>query len=110
MPPNEKQAVRIAVRIALVLVTVAAITVICYRILPVNATTAGFAYLLPVLFVAARWGLAESITGAIASVLCYNFFFLPPIGTFTVADPQELGGSVRFPRHLHHRQPPLHAS
>jgi len=88
MPAGEKQAVRIALRIALVLVAVAAVTLLCYRVLPVNATTAGFAYLLPVLFVAARWGLAESITGAVASVLCYNFFFLPPIGTFTIADPQ----------------------
>ena len=33
-------------------------------------------------------GLLEAITVSIASVLAYNFFFLPPIGTLTIADPQ----------------------
>jgi two-component system sensor histidine kinase KdpD len=80
--------VRIALRIVFVLAIVAAVTVLCYRIVPVNATTAGFAYLIAVLFVAARWGLTESIACAVAAVLCYNFYFLPPIGTFTISDPQ----------------------
>src|SRR5205807_10356060 len=36
----------------------------------------------------ARWGLVESIAGSIVAVLCFNFFFLPPVGTFTITDPQ----------------------
>jgi two-component system sensor histidine kinase KdpD len=88
MPAGQRPIVGIALRIAVVLGIVAAVTVICFRIVPVNATTAGFAYLIAVLFVAARWGLTESISGAVAAGLCYNFFFLPPIGTFAIADPQ----------------------
>ena len=75
-------------RIAIVLGIVAAITWTCTLLVPVNATTAAFAYLVAVLFFAARWGLRESVTGSLAAVLCFNFFFLPPIGTFTIADPQ----------------------
>jgi two-component system, OmpR family, sensor histidine kinase KdpD len=88
MPAGQRHVVQIAQRIAVVLGVVAAVTLVCYRVAPVNATTAGFAYLLAVLFVAARWGLTESVAGAVAAVLCYNFFFLPPIGTFSIADPQ----------------------
>jgi two-component system sensor histidine kinase KdpD len=85
---GQGQIARIALRIVFVLAIVAAVSVLCYRIVPVNATTAGFAYLIVVLFVAARWGLTESIACAVAAVLCYNFFFLPPVGTFTISDPQ----------------------
>ncbi len=54
----------------------------------VNATTAGFIYLVVVLFAAARWGLIEALIASLAGVLCFNFFFLPPVETFTIADPQ----------------------
>src|SRR5712692_8829526 len=89
MPQSSRTpAGRVALRIASVLAIVAAITFICFRLLPVNASTVGFAYLVAILFVAARWGLLEAIVGSVAAVLCYNFFFLPPVGTFTIADPQ----------------------
>jgi len=70
------------------LATIAAITVVCTRVLSVNAITAGFAYLLGVLAIATAWGLVEAIVASVAAVLCFNFFFLPPIGQFTIADPQ----------------------
>lgn len=70
------------------LATIAAITVLCSRILSVNATTAGFAYLLGVLAIATAWGLVEAVVASLAAMLCFNFFFLPPIGQFTIADPQ----------------------
>ena len=44
--------------------------------------------LLLVLGAATTWGLAEAIFTSILSVLGFNFFFLPPIGTFTIADPE----------------------
>jgi len=44
--------------------------------------------LLIVLAAAARWGFAESIFTSVAGMLAFNFFFLPPVGTFTIADPQ----------------------
>src|SRR6202795_3362261 len=79
---------QLAIRIAIVAGIVAAITWICFRAVSVNATTAGFAYLVAILFIAAKWGLVESITASVFAVLCFNFFFLPPVGTFSIADPQ----------------------
>jgi two-component system, OmpR family, sensor histidine kinase KdpD len=70
------------------LVVVAAITFTCRHVIPVNSTTAGFAYLLGILAIAATWGLIESIIASIAAMLCFNFYFLPPVGMFTIADPQ----------------------
>jgi K+-sensing histidine kinase KdpD len=54
----------------------------------VNSTTIGFAFLLVVLFVAIFWGSKPALLASILGVLCFNFFFLPPFYTFTIADPQ----------------------
>jgi two-component system sensor histidine kinase KdpD len=75
-------------RVAASLIAIAAITFICRRVIPVNAATVGFAYLLGILAIAATWGLIESSIASVAAMLCYNFFFLPPVGMFTIADPQ----------------------
>jgi len=56
----------------------------------VNQTTVALTLLLLILFVAARWGLRYAIVTSLAATACYNFFFLPPIGRFTVSDPQNL--------------------
>jgi two-component system sensor histidine kinase KdpD len=70
------------------LVLVAAITWIAFSVLNVNALIAGFAYVLVVLVVAARWGLTESFVTSVTAVLCLNYYFLPPILSLTIADPQ----------------------
>ena len=57
-------------------------------LVPVNATTGGFAYFIAILFVATKWGLVEATIGSFVAVVCFNFFFLPPVHTFTIADPQ----------------------
>ena len=54
----------------------------------VNATTIGFAYLLLIVFVAIVWGSAPALLASVLAVLCFNFFFLLPYHTFTIADPQ----------------------
>ncbi len=74
--------------LALTLTIVAATTVLCSRVISVNAITAGFAYLLDVLAIATAWGLIEAVLASVAAMLCFNYFFLPPIGQFTIADPQ----------------------
>lgn len=53
-----------------------------------NATTVAFTYLLAILGVSALWGLWISVFMSLAATLAYNYFFLPPVGTFTIADPQ----------------------
>ena len=47
-------------------------------------------FLLAVLGCAVSYGLWSAVAASILSFLCYNFFFIPPIYTFTVASPQEL--------------------
>jgi two-component system sensor histidine kinase KdpD len=54
----------------------------------INTTTIGFAFLLVVLSAAIIWGSGPALLASVAGVLCYNFFFLPPLHTFTIADPQ----------------------
>ncbi len=47
-------------------------------------------YLLPVIVSASRFGLRPGILGGLLASLAYNFFFLPPIYTFTIANPQSV--------------------
>src|SRR5213596_1358166 len=58
------------------------------KVISVNATTAALTFLLAVLLVATVWGLAEAVTTSVAAVLAFNFFFIPPVTTFSVEDPQ----------------------
>jgi two-component system, OmpR family, sensor histidine kinase KdpD len=44
-------------------------------------------FLTAVMAVAFRYGLLPSLVASVAASLCYNFFFLPPIYTFTITDP-----------------------
>jgi len=67
---------------------VAALVFICFRLIPVNATTVSLLMLLLVLGIATSWGLPEAIFTSILAVLGLNYFFLPPIGTLTIADPE----------------------
>ncbi len=68
----------------------AAITAVYDRYLHVNATTVALTYLVFILFLSTRWGLRYAIAGSLAATACYNFFFLPPVHTFTVSDPENL--------------------
>lgn len=76
------------VRVVIALCGVAVATFVGYKVVPVNATTVGFAYLLVILIVASAWGFLEAALASILATLLFNFFFLPPVGTFTIADPQ----------------------
>ena len=53
----------------------------------VNATTVALALLLNALFIATLWGSFPALLASVLAVLCFNFFFLPPFGTFTIAAP-----------------------
>jgi len=67
---------------------VAIVTGLFSRVLTVNASTAGFFLLMVVLGVAATAGFRVSALVSIVAMLCFNFFFLPPVGRFTIADPE----------------------
>jgi two-component system sensor histidine kinase KdpD len=47
-------------------------------------------FLTAILGSAVRYGLLPSLFACIVSVLAYNFFFLPPLYTFTIADPENV--------------------
>ena len=83
-----KKLFTILVRLTGSLTVVATTTVICHHFLTVNATTVGFAYLMGVLAIATAWGFLPASVASVSAMLCFNFFFLPPIGQFTIADPQ----------------------
>ena len=75
-------------RVLACLFLVGTITWVAFAVLNVNPLIAGFAYVLAVLVVAARWGLTESVVTSVAAMLCLNYYFLPPILSLTIADPQ----------------------
>ena len=79
---------KLAVRLLISAGGVAIVTLVAHRVIPGNTTTVGFAYLLFVLVVASTWGFVEASFASILATLTYNFFFLPPVGQFTIADPQ----------------------
>ena len=47
-------------------------------------------FLTAVLTSAIAYGLWPSLFACLVSVLAYNFFFLPPLYTFTIADPENV--------------------
>ena len=53
-------------------------------------------FLTAVVGVAVRFGLWPSLLASVAASLCYNFFFLPPLYTFTIADPTNVAAFVFF--------------
>lgn len=61
-----------------------------------NSTTIALAMLLVVLFVAAYWGARPAIVASVLGVFCFNFFFLPPIHTLTIADPDNWLALIAF--------------
>src|SRR5215510_14590905 len=76
-------------RIFVTLLIVAGITLFYFFIFnQANSATIAMTFLLATLGVATAWGLAEAIVASVAGALCFNFFFLPPLFTFYLADPQ----------------------
>jgi two-component system sensor histidine kinase KdpD len=53
-------------------------------------------FLTAVVSVAVRFGLWPSLLASVAASLCYNFFFLPPVYTFTITDPTNVAAFFFF--------------
>jgi two-component system sensor histidine kinase KdpD len=75
---------------------VAVLTVFYRHARDVNQTTIALTFLLAILAVSAVWGMAVSVFMSVAAVLTINYFFLPPVGTFTIADPQNWVALLAF--------------
>jgi two-component system, OmpR family, sensor histidine kinase KdpD len=76
-----------AVRYASVVAAIAVVTTGAFK-LHVNQTTVALMFLVMVLLTSAYWGLRYALVMAVVATGAFNFFFLPPFGTFTIADPQ----------------------
>src|SRR5437763_747587 len=68
--------------------SVGAVALIFSKVLPVNPSTVGFCFLIIVLATATVSGFAAASIVSLGATVCYNYFFLPPIGRFTIADPE----------------------
>lgn len=62
----------------------------------VNATTVALTLLLCVLFSATFFGRNPALLASFVAMLCFNYFFLPPVRTWTIADPQNLVAWAAF--------------
>ena len=70
---------------------VAATTALCRVVQPlIGGGSIDLIYLLPVILASMRFGRWPGIGAGVMAGLAYNFFFLPPIYTFTIADPQSV--------------------
>ena len=54
----------------------------------VNSATVSLTLLLAVLVTAIGYGSHPAFLASLLAMLVFNFFFLPPYHTFTIADPQ----------------------
>ena len=67
--------------------TVAAAVFLLVALRPhVNLTTAALALVVAILIAAIRWGSGPALLSAVLALLCFNYFFIPPIHTWTIRD------------------------
>jgi two-component system, OmpR family, sensor histidine kinase KdpD len=77
--------------VATVVAMVIAITVIGKVLHPYfDLVNIALLYLLPVLFAAVRWGLIPSIVASLFGILSFDYFFVPPVMSFSVSDIRHL--------------------
>jgi len=96
---------RAAARYIIITVLAFAVVAIFRLVVHVNQTTVALSFLALILITAMRWRLTYSVYLSVLCTLLYNFFFLPPLGKLTIADPQNwvtllafLGASVLVSR------------
>ncbi len=82
MRPGAKRLVRLVLAQALI----GALTV-AGNAVHANAATIGFTFLIAVLVIAVWTDLPTALVTSVVATLCYNFFYLPPVRTFTIQDP-----------------------
>ncbi|HVT98436.1 MAG TPA: DUF4118 domain-containing protein, partial [Acidobacteriaceae bacterium] len=72
-----------------VVLTAAALLIVAVfrRVFTANPATVALSFLMLVLVTASRWRLAYSVYLSVLCTLLYNFFFLPPLGRLTIAEP-----------------------
>jgi two-component system sensor histidine kinase KdpD len=77
------------------LLAVVLVTFVAFR-LNLNLSTSGSLYFLIVVIVSMVWGFWEASVTSLIAVNCLNYFFVPPILTFTIGDPQNWVALITF--------------
>jgi two-component system sensor histidine kinase KdpD len=85
-----------ALRFAASVLIIGAILALYRTLLPVNNTTVALTLLLAILGMSAGWGLAEATVASLVAVVGFNYWFLPPVGTLTIQDPQNWVALLAF--------------
>ena len=62
----------------------------------VNSTTVALTFLLVVLFIATFVGRNPALVASVIAVLCFNYYFLHPVGTWTIAEWENLVAWAAF--------------
>jgi two-component system, OmpR family, sensor histidine kinase KdpD len=70
------------------LALVAGITSFYLKVFRANHTTVALTFILAILAVSTVWDMTVSVAMSIAAMLAFNYFFLPPTGRFTIANPE----------------------
>lgn len=96
MAPNRSGPARDAIVLIGSLAATAAVTGLFRAWADVNHTTVALVFLLIVLGTATLARLRIAIVVSLMAMLALNFFFLPPVGTFTIVDPQNWIGLFVF--------------
>src|SRR4029450_5159294 len=88
------------VEVATLLVGVATLAVVTavlrFALHLAHPTIAPLTYLLVVLVAATVTTLRVAVVTSIVAVLLLNFYFLPPLGTFVIGEPENLVGLFVF--------------
>jgi two-component system sensor histidine kinase KdpD len=75
-------------RWVIIALTLAGIVILYHHFTGANHTTVALTLLLLILVLAGNWGLRFAVGASIVATILFNYFFLPPVGTFTIADTQ----------------------
>ncbi len=75
---------------SLVMVAVALLIGLALQALKIGPSNIGLVFFTAVFMSAISYGLWPALLAAIVSTLAYNFFFFPPLYTFTITDPSNV--------------------
>jgi two-component system sensor histidine kinase KdpD len=84
----KQSAMSVAIRFAACAALLFIVVWLYTRAIRVNPTTVALTFLISVLVVSALWGLRYALFTAFVATAAFNYYFLPPIGTFTIAGTQ----------------------
>jgi len=85
---RKRTPVRVILRVAIMSLGIVGISSLYHYQIRANSTTAALTYLLVVLAAATLWGLPEAMLASVLSMLCLDYYFLPPVPAIGIEDPQ----------------------